>query len=400
MDKIIMHIDVNNAFLSWTALELLDKGYKYDIRNSYAVIGGDESKRRGIVLAKSNSCKKLGIKTADTLFEARNKCPSLKVYPPNYYQYQKMSKKLFSLLSEYTPDIEVFSIDECFLDYTPIKNRYKSELDFAYLIKDRIKNELGFTVNVGISYNKLCAKMASDFSKPDKVHTLYKDEIKSKMWPLPIDDLFGVGKKSSLKLKKLGINTIGDLACFDVAKLQIYFKNQAIRLINMANGIDDDLIIRKYSEPKGISNETTLDHDVVSKEEVYKYLFSLSELVGLRLRKQNKYASVIAVVLKDKYFRRKSHQKKLDNATNITSEIYEISKKIYDEMDNKDSIRLIGIRLDGLTTNTFHQISMFENLDDRDKDSGLDKVVDEINSKYGSRTIKKAGSIEVNKKPF
>ena len=184
-----MHIDVNNAFLSWSAIDLLNKGYKYDIRNSYAVIGGDEKKRSGIVLAKSTSAKKLGIVTAETLYSARKKCKVLKVYPPNFKFYNEMSNKFFSLLRKYTPDIEIASIDECYLDYGKVKSLYGDEVAFAYKIKDEIKNTLGFTVNIGIANNKLCAKMASDFSKPDKVHTLYENEVKEKMYPLDVGDL-------------------------------------------------------------------------------------------------------------------------------------------------------------------------------------------------------------------
>lgn len=198
MDKIIFHIDVNNAFLSWTAVDLLNKGYKYDIRNSYAVIGGDELARSGIVLAKSMPAKKLGIYTSETLYSARKKCRVLKVYPPNYKLYSEMSNKLFLLLSKYSPDIEITSIDECYMDYGKVKNMYGDEIEFAYKLKQEVKDTLGFTVNIGIANNKLCAKMASDFSKPDKVHTLFEYEIEEKMYPLKIDELFGVGKKTDL----------------------------------------------------------------------------------------------------------------------------------------------------------------------------------------------------------
>ena len=207
MERIILHIDVNNAFLSWSALYLLKNGFPYDIRNRYAVIGGDKSKRKGIVLAKSNKAKKLGIKTADTLYSAKQKCKDLEIYPSNYEWYLKMSKQLFELLSKYTNEIEIFSVDECFLDYTNIKKLYGNEITFAYKIKEEIKNTLGFTVNIGIANNKLCAKMASDFLKPDKVHTLYQNEIETKMYPLDVGDLFGVGKKTAEKLKSIKINT-------------------------------------------------------------------------------------------------------------------------------------------------------------------------------------------------
>ena len=254
MERIIMHIDVNNAFLSWTAIDLLNNGYKYDIRNSYAVIGGDEQRRSGIVLAKSNSAKKLGIYTSETLYSARKECKVLKVYPPNYKIYSEMSKKFFELLSKYSPDIEIASIDECYLDYGKVKSLYGDEIEFASKLKKEIKDKLGFTVNIGIANNKLCAKMASDFSKQYKVHTLYDFEIKDKMYPLKIGKLFGVGKKTTPKLEKLGIKTIGDLASYDILELTKYFKNQAIYLNRIAKGIDDSEVISQYIDPTSIGN--------------------------------------------------------------------------------------------------------------------------------------------------
>lgn len=180
MERIIMHIDVNNAFLSWTAIDLLEKGYPEDIRKISSIIGGDSSKRRGIVLAKSPVAKLKGIVTAETIYSAKRKDPSLKIFPPNHKMYKERSNQLFNLLLKYTPDIEIASIDECYLDYTKVKSLYGDEIEFAYKLKEEIKNKLKFTVNIGIANNKLCAKMASDFQKPDKVHTLYSYEVKEK----------------------------------------------------------------------------------------------------------------------------------------------------------------------------------------------------------------------------
>ena len=239
MKRIIMHIDVNNAFLSWTAVLFLKQGFKYDIRNSYVVIAGDERKRAGVVLARSDACKKVGIITGEPLYKARKKCPALKTYPPNSKWYEEMSNQLFTFLKNYSPDLEIYSIDECFIDYTKIKSLYGDELLFAHKIKDEIYQKLGFTVNIGIGNNKLCAKMASDFKKPNLVHTLYEHEIETKMWSLPIEKLFGVGRKTSPKMRKLGINTIHDLAHYNQYKLSKYFKNQALKYIETANGIDN-----------------------------------------------------------------------------------------------------------------------------------------------------------------
>ena len=395
MDKIIMHIDVNNAFLSWTATKMV-KERKKDLRKTYAIIGGDEKQRSGIVLAKSPLAKKKGVVTGETIYNAKKKCPHLEVYPPEFSYYKKMSNALFSLISKYTPDLEKMSIDECFIDYTPIMHIYGNPLKFAYNIKNEIKKTLGFTVNVGIANNKLCAKMASDFSKPDKVHTLFKTEIKTKMWPLPIDELFGVGKKTAIKLKNLNINTIEDLALTDKNKLKPIFKNMTDDLINSAWGRGSDIVESSIDPPKGIGNETTLNHNIFSKEELHQYLLALSENVTIRLRKQNKYASVVVVTLKNKYFKRFSHQKKLVNATNITEEVYETAKEVLDEMKVDDGIRLIGVRLDGLKDEVNHQVSLFENLEEREETKNLDKTIDNLKEKYGFKIIKKASLINDN----
>lgn len=392
MEKIIFHIDVNNAFLSWTAVDLLNQGYKYDIRDSYAVIGGDESARKGIVLAKSMPAKKLGIKTAETLFSARKKCPVLRVYKPNYKMYQEKSNSLFEYLKSYTPDIEIASIDECYLDYGKVANLYGDAVQFAHNLKDEIKNKFGFTVNIGIANNKLCAKMASDFSKPNKVHTLFEEEVKTKMYPLPIGDLFGIGKKTSEKLEKLNIKTIGDLANADSLYLSKYFKNQAISMINSAKGIDDSRVVSEIVDPTSISNEITLSQDVTNKVALYSYLESLSNQVALRLRKQKKYAHVIVVVLKDNKFQRKQHQKKIVNATNITKEIFEVAKSILDEMYDDIPVRLIGLRLDNLVNNVMYQPSLFEDVSIRESDEVVDNLIDTLQEKYGMNIIKKGNS--------
>lgn len=387
MERIIMHIDVNNAFLSWTAVDLLKRGHN-DIRNEYAVIGGDESKRRGIVLAKSTPAKKRGVKTAETLYTARKKCPYLNIYPPNRELYDKMSSNLFKLLKEYTSDIEVVSVDECFLDYGKVKNIYGDELEFARKLKDKIYNTFGFTVNIGIANNKLCAKMASDFSKPNKIHTLYEYEVKTKMWPLPIDDLYGIGKKSAEKLKNLKINTIEDLAKANKQVLYPYFKNQTEYIINIANGIDSSPVISEITDPKCISSTYTLMYDYDDINEINKELRTISNNLGIDLRSQNKYAGTIAIIIKDMYFKTTSHQEKLKNSTNSSDTIFEISKKLFKEYWNGTPVRLIGIRLDSLTTNNDYQISLFENIEEKENNENLDKTIDYLKRKYGDKIIK------------
>lgn len=383
-----MHIDVNNAFLSWTAVDLLNKGYKVDIRKEVSVIGGDETKRRGIVLAKSIPAKKEGIQTAETLYIARKKCPRLKIYSPNYELYKTMSNNLFSYLKKYTSDIEIVSIDECFLDYGKVKRIYGDEIKFAYKIKNEIYNLYGFTVNIGIANNKLCAKMASDFTKPNKVHTLFSNEIKEKMWPLYIGDLYGIGKKSAEKLVKIGICKIEDLALSTKEKLYPYFKNQSSYMINIANGIDDSEVISEISNPKCISETYTLLYDYDDINEINKELKRITESITNDLKKTKRYTSVIAVIIKDKYFKTNTHQLKLKNATDNKDEIYEVVKKLFKESWDETPVRLIGVRLDSLSNSNDYQISLFENIEEKVKDEKINKTIGELKKKFGDNIIK------------
>lgn len=391
MERIILHIDVNNAFLSWSAIDLLNKGSKYDIRNSYAVIGGDEKARRGIVLAKSNAAKKMGIVTAETLYSAKKKCPALRIYPPNFEFYHLMSNRMFEILYKYTSDIEVASIDECYMDYGKIKRLYGDEVKFAYKIQKEILDTLGFTVNVGIGNNKLCAKMASDFSKPFKVHTLYNHEIKEKMFPLPVGDLFGVGKKTAAVLKEMDINTIGDLANYDFLELQKKFKNQAMHLINIANGLDNSEVISYKTDPKCISTTSTLPNDAKRINEVIPLLKDQAEKIGLELRKENKYAYVVAALCKNKDFQNTSKQTKLSNPTNISKEIFDIASKLMEQIWDKNGIRLVGIRVSSLVSNYYYQVSFFDNkeITRKEIDEKLEKTIDELKEKYGVNKINK-----------
>ncbi len=393
MERIIMHIDVNNAFLSWTAVLLLKQGYKYDIRNSYAIIGDEDNKRHGIVLSKSTPIKKFGVKTAEPIFQARKKCPSLKVYKPNYKWYKEMSNKMFELISTYTPDIEKMSIDECYLDYGPIKHLHGNEVDFAYKLKNEIKSTLGFTVNIGIANCKLCAKMASNFTKPDKVHTLFKTEIDSKMKPLPIEDLFFIGRKTAEKLHKLNIHTIGDLSKQKPENLYPYFKNQSVRMVESANGIDNSPLETGKVVSKGLSNSTTLPHNLIHKEDVYDILESISDNLAAQLRREGRYANVVRVQLKNAEFKNYTHQTKLKNSTNNMSVIFETAKKLLDDMWKDEPIRLVGLGVDGLSHEATYQVSMFDEFDKVIQNKELENAVDKLKDKFGSEVINKASMV-------
>lgn len=386
--RIIFHIDVNNAFLSWSAIKLLNNGYKVDIRKIPSIIGGDESKRRGIVLAKSPIAKKYGIKTAETLYSARKKCPKLKVFSPDYEWYYKQSRLFHNYLKQYSPNILKYSVDEAFIDFTGTKYMYNDYTKLAYKIKDDIKSKFGFTVNVGIANNMLCAKMASDFQKPDRVHTLFRDEVKTKMWPLPIEDLFMVGKSSSKILRTIGINTIGDLANCDIRILKKYFKNQAQFLLDSANGIDYSKVEKSISKTESISTTETLIKDISDKEELKDILFRQTDDVSRQLRKKEKYCNVVAIIYKNNNFESYTKQIKLDNATNDTNEIYKVVLHLLNISFRGEPIRLIGVRLADLSSDRVEQISLFDKEIKKDSTSAdFQKVVDSLNSKFGSNSV-------------
>lgn len=387
-ERIILHIDTNNAFLSWTATEMLKNGSKVDIRNKYAIIGGNEKERRGIVLAKSNLCKQKGVVTAETIYNARKKCPYLEVYPPNYNIYIKYSNMMYNYLLQYTDIIERYSIDECFLDYTDSQILFGDPIKIAYKIKDDIKNKFGFTVNVGIGNNKLCAKMASDFSKPDKVHTLFNYEVKEKMWPLPIEDLFMVGKSSAKKLKELNINTIKDLAQADEKLLYKYFKNRTTQMINSANGIDNSKVEYEYEDPKSISNSTSLAYNYKIKEDIQKVIKELSTQTGDKLRKNKLYASNVNIWIKYKDFTKISKQEKLPNPINSDIDIYNIAIKLFNKIWNEESIRAICVGVSDLSKNNNIQLNIFNTpkiiKEHKKENENLQKTIDTLNKKYNN----------------
>ena len=393
MERLIFHIDVNNAFLSWTAVEMLKNGSKLDIRTIPSIIGGDESKRHGVVLAKSNIAKQFGIKTGEPIYFARKKCPNIEVFESNHKMYREYSNKLYELFKEYTNIIERFSIDESFLDMTNFIGKNEEILTIAKEISTRVKEEQGFTVNVGIAHNKLLAKMASDFEKPDKIHTLWDYEIKTKMWPLKVSELLMVGKKSIPKLEKMGIRTIGDLANYNKELIYKAFGKFGKTIWEYANGIDNSPVNYKEEKPKGIGNSITLPQDLTNINEINRILLELTEQVTYRLRKKKMIANVVNVQIKDSNFRVFSHQKKLETATSSTKIIFELAKKLMEELYSKGTrVRLIGVRVDDLLDEKDKQISLFDN-NQVEKQEKIDDIVDKLRDKMGYGAIKRAGEI-------
>jgi DNA polymerase IV len=395
MERIIFHVDVNNAFLSWTAVDLLEKGSKIDIRKMATAIAGDQAKRRGIILAKSPIAKAKGVSTAMPIYMAKKYCPNLTIYAPNHELYKKESDKFYAHLCAYSKYVERFSIDECYLDMTYHNLSREEYGQLAYKIKDEIRDNFGFTVNIGIGNNKLCAKMASDFLKPDKVHTLFKEEVEQKLWGLPVEELYMIGKKSASKLHMLNINTIGDLAKANLNFLQRHFKNSAIYMNEYAHGIDNTKVNDLKDRNKNISISTTLPVDMVDKDELKDVLADLSDKVTLRLKEQKVYTKTIAITLRNNEFHDYQHQTKLYNATNSNADIYKTVCLLLDKLYKGEPIRHVGIRLTDLTEYSETQLSLFE---EDNNDNQLNKVIENINLRCKNKKIRIMPASQLEKK--
>ncbi|MCI9305532.1 MAG: DNA polymerase IV [Lachnospiraceae bacterium] len=405
MSPVIFHIDVNSAYLSWSALEKLKNGSSVDLRTIPSIIGGDEKSRHGIVLAKSIPAKKYGIHTAEPVASALRKCPTLVMEPPDHKLYHRYSHAMMELLYTFSPDLEQVSIDECYLDFTPIAHLYPSPEEAAARIRDQIFDELHFTVNIGIAHTKVLAKMASDFEKPGKIHTLYPEEIPFKMWPLSVTDLFMVGRRSAEKLVGFGIRTIGDLAHTDPAFLTAHFKSHGRLMWEFANGIDPSPVLSERQEAKGIGNSTTLSEDVADRIEAKKVLLSLCESVSGRLRESGQLAGTITVEIKYHDFTKASHQSQTLSPCSTTNELYGLACSLFDSLWDGRPFRLLGVRSSRLTSESEPiQLSIFDlpavasessegknaaNSPSPEKLRQLDAAMDAIRKKYGEHAIKR-----------
>lgn len=401
MEKIFFHIDVNSAFLSWTAVDKINNGSDIDLRIVPSIIGGDTETRHGIVTAKSIPAKRYGIVTAEPVVNAIRKCPGLIIEPPNFTLYKKMSHCFIDYLHTLTDDIEQASIDECYMDFTPISHLYESPVACADMIRNEIFRRFGFTVNVGISDKKVLAKMASDFLKPDRTHTLFSYEIKEKMWPLPVGDLFLCGKSAAATLIKLGINTIGELATADLDILTSNLKSHGKVLWEFANGIDSSDIVREPAEAKGIGNSTTAPEDVTDRKAASDILYSLSESVSGRMHAAGFLSKQVTVEIKYSDFKSFSRQTCLDTPIETAASIHKAALSLFDELWNGAPIRLLGVRCGKLVTKDEPvQLSLFSEgyisdekngspVIDSEKEKKLEEALRSIKSKYGKDAVKK-----------
>ncbi|MGI5978764.1 MAG: DNA polymerase Y family protein [Oscillospiraceae bacterium] len=394
MERLIFHVDVNSAFLSWEAARRVAAG-EDDLRDIPAAVGGDREKRTGVILAKSIPAKKFGVKTGEPVGMALQKCPALVVVKPDFQLYEHSSKAFMDICRKYAPVVEKYSIDECFLDMSGTGNLYPDPLTIAEKIKNEIRDTLGFTVNVGVGSNKLLAKMASDFEKPDKVHTLFSSEIEAKLWPLPVESLFTVGRSTAERLHRADIKTIGALAKTDLRYLQSLLGVRAGEHLHAyANGIDNAPVLTEPEEAKGYSNSTTLERDVTTTEEARGILLALTDSVASRMRADGAKAYRVSVTIRGNDFKDRSHQKKLAEPTDGTSEIYEITKLLFGELwDGRTPLRLLGVSLTDLQREEFAQQSLFPD-EKREREKRLDRAVDGIRSKYGPGVIVRGAVLE------
>lgn len=396
MGKLVFHVDVNSAFLSWEAARRVALG-EADIRQIPAVIGGDREKRTGVVLAKSIPAKRFGIRTGEPIGMALRKCPDLLIAKPDFRLYEENSRKFIQICREYAPAVEQASIDECYLDLSGTQRIYPDPVALAHTIRQRIRSDLGFTVNVGMGENKLLAKMASDFEKPDRVHTLFLAEVPEKMWPLPVGDLFTVGSSTADKLRKAKILTIGDLAQAELPRIQKIVGVKLGRQIHdFANGIDPSPVLAQPEEAKGYSISTTLETDVKKAAQAYPVLLALADSVTARIRSDGAKAYCVAVTIRSNAFRNQSHQRSLQTPTDISREVYQISRELFDELwDGVTPLRLLGIALTNVTREDVTQCTLFPD-ESREKAQTLDRTADALNAKFGQSTIVRGSSIRSN----
>lgn len=392
-ERLIFHVDVNSAFLSWEAARRVKEGLP-DLREIPSCIGGDPKSRRGIVVAKLIPAKKYGVTTGEPVALALRKCPDLVCVPGDFALFDRCSRAFKKICASYAPVMESFSIDEVFLDMSGTHLIYPDPVAVAHEIKDKIRDELGFTVNVGIGTNKLLAKMASDFEKPDKVHTLFPSEIPEKMWPLPVRDLLFLGKASEQKLLRAGIKTIGDMAKSDEAEIrQLLGDKNGRQLYRYANGIDDSPVRSEREEAKGYSAETTVEEDIVTYEQALSLLLAQCDVVAARMRRDGKKCSCVAVTYRTLDFKTRSHQKNFEDPTDVTEEIFAQVKKLLYECWKCEPLRLIGVALTDLTSDEFRQMSLFENTEDREKQKKVDETIDDIRRRFGNGMIVRGSTI-------
>ncbi len=391
--RVIFHVDANSAFLSWTAAYRVKVlGEQTDLRQIPSVVAGDKESRHSIILAKSVPAKKYGIQTGEPLFQALEKCPNLTVVPPDYPLYVEASRHFVQMLRQFSPCVEQYSIDEAWVDMTGTQRLFGSPRLAAEQMRSRIWEELGFTVNIGISSNKLLAKMAGDLEKPDKVHTLFPEEMPEKMWPLPVRELFSVGAATQAKLNRMGIYTIGDLVHADAQLLQRKLGKQGQTIWHFANGRSADPVKPEQEDNKGYGNSVTTPTDITDTAHAHRVLLGLCETVGMRLRRDGMCGGCVSVQLRTNEFRHFSHQSRLHGATNLTQELFRAACTVFDEAwDGITPLRQLGVQVTHLAKEPYQQFDFFSGVTPQqyERKLRLDETVDALRDRFGEDIIRR-----------
>ena len=433
MTRVILHVDVNSAFLSWTAVRRLTEDPEaQDLRLIPSAVGGDVATRHGVITAKSIPAKAFGIHTGEPVVKALQKCPNLVLVPSEFDTYRKYSRQFINVLRSYTSKVEQASIDEAYMDVTKLcadSDPYGESsaapgtdpvLDKAVaLAKDirrRIRTELLFTVNIGISENKLLAKTASDFKKPDMTHVLLPSMVPEKLWPMPIDNLYGCGRKSAEKLRDAGIFTISDAAHADPELLRSLLGEKGGEYIFRAsNGLDDSEVVTESVAAKSYSNEITLPEDLTEKnykEKAPEILDWLCRKVSGRLKKAGITGETVTLAVKTSDFKRLTRQTKLPEGTNDADELLKCSSRLLRQLSfgDKDSssggilsqgggYRLIGVGVSSLHDDSFRQVTLTDYMKSAEKEHAekekrrrIDEALEKVRVKYGADSVKKGVS--------
>lgn len=388
MDRIILHCDLNNFYASVECL------HHPEYRNHPLAVGGDIEKRHGIILAKNQLAKAYHIQTGEALWQARAKCPELLIVKPNFSLYLRFSRMVKEIYADYTDQIESFGIDEAWLDVTHTLHLFHcSPGQLADRIRQRIKDEVGITASVGVSFNKVFAKLGSDLKKPDATTLITRQNMESLVFPLPISDLLYVGRATTHKLSELGIHTIGQCARYDLSILKRKLGKWGEYIWRFANGMDTSVVLVKNHEPlvKSIGNSTTSPKDLKTLEDVRIVAYVLAESVAARLKEAHLMCTTVAIGVRDVHLHGFTRQRKLDEPTQLSDTIAQIALELFEEnVDFSLSLRSIGIKATDLVMDThIQQLSVFSDAHDREKALQLEKTIEAIRERYGFQSIQR-----------
>lgn len=386
MDRVILHSDLNNFYASVECL------HNPAIRNVPVAVAGDPEARHGIVLAKNYLAKACGVATGDTLWKARQKCRDIVFVPPNYDRYVEYSKMVREIYGEYTDQVEPFGLDECWLDVTGSRRLFGDGKTIADTIRGRIRDELGLTVSVGVSYNKIFAKLGSDMKKPDATTVITREEFREKVWPLPVGDLLYVGRATRTKLKRFGVNTIGDLAAVPQRYLSQLLGKNGITLWEFANGLDTSPVsnIGAKSMIKSIGNGTTTPRDLVTDEDVRIVLYSLCEHVSERMRRYGFVCSTVQLSIRENDLFTYERQEKLTYPNRTAKALFEKAFELYKKHHKSNKpVRSLSVRACDLAVPESEQLSLMPDIASIQRREELESAEDRIRGKYGQSALRR-----------